>query len=216
METNIASLIDRMVADRKLVVRTSSRLSWGDHETCEALFRTLFRRLDGTIGTYRHLPEYDEVIDWMHDTRGVGMLLIGDCGRGKSIITTGLVPVLLLGMKGFSVYAVHADELNRPYPFAFSTMGMDPKTTCLDYLTRSPCPILDELGVEPMINDYGERYEGFNRIINAADRPLPCGKLRHSVRKTATSLRQIVIIRSECAVYRTNITLFFGTCKSFA
>ncbi len=169
METNIASLIDRMVADRKLVVRTSSRLSWGDHETCEALFRTLFRRLDGTIGTYRHLPEYDEVIDWMHDTRGVGLLLIGDCGRGKSIITTGLVPVLL-GMKGFSVYAVHADELNSPYPFAFSTMGMDPKTTCLDYLTRSPCPILDELGVESMINDYGERYEGFNRIINAAER----------------------------------------------
>ena len=98
-----------------------------------------------------------------------GLLLIGDCGRGKSIITTGLVPVLL-GMKEVSVYAVHADELNKPYPFAASTMGMDPKTTCLDYLTRCPYPIIDELGVEPMINDYGERYEGFNRIINAAER----------------------------------------------
>lgn len=169
MEKNIATLIDRMVTDRKLIVRSPTRLSWGDREMCDALFRTLFRRLDATIASYHHLPEYDEVIDWMYDTRGVGLLLIGDCGRGKSIITTGLIPVLL-GMKEISAYAVHADELNKPYPFAASTMGMDPKTSCLDYLTRCPCPIIDELGVEPMINDYGERYEGFNRIINAAER----------------------------------------------
>lgn len=169
MEKNIATLIDRMVTDRKLIVRNPTRLSWGDREMCDALFRTLFRRLDATIATYHHLPEYDEVIDWMYDTRGMGLLLIGDCGRGKSIITTGLIPVLL-GMKENFAYAVHADELNRPYPFATSTMGMDPKASCLDYLTRCPCPIIDELGVEPMINDYGERYEGFNRIINAAER----------------------------------------------
>lgn len=42
----------------------------------------------------------------------------------------------------------------------------------LDYLTRSAYPIIDELGVEPLINDYGEKYEGFNRIINAAERYL--------------------------------------------
>ena len=160
MEKNIATLIDRMVTDRKLIVRSPTRLSWGDREMCDALFRTLFRRLDATIATYHHLPEYDEVIDWMYDTRGVGLLLIGDCGRGKSIITTGLIPVLL-GMKEISAYAVHADELNKPYPFATSTMGMEPKTTCLDYLTRCPCPIIDELGVEPMINDYGGAVRGF-------------------------------------------------------
>lgn len=28
------------------------------------------------------------------------------------------------------------------------------------------------MGVEPLINDYGERYEGFNRIVNAAERRL--------------------------------------------
>ena len=42
--------------------------------------------------------------------------------------------------------------------------------TNLDYLTRCPYPVIDELGVETLINDYGERYEGFNRIINAAER----------------------------------------------
>nr|DAI17395.1 MAG TPA: replicative helicase [Caudoviricetes sp.] len=166
---NINALIDRLVGERKLIVRRPSQLSWGDKETCEALFSALFRKLDGSIAKYQHLPEYDEVVDWMHDTGGLGLLLIGDCGRGKSIITTGLVPVLL-GMKNLYTYPVHADDFNKPYPFAASTMGFDPKMTNLDYLTRCPYPVIDELGVETLINDYGERYEGFNRIINAAER----------------------------------------------
>ncbi|GAB0481682.1 hypothetical protein KML24007_04280 [Alistipes indistinctus] len=166
---NINAIIDRLVADRKLIVRNPTRLSWGDKETCEALFSALFRRLDGSIATFQHLPEYEQITDWMHDTRGLGLLLIGDCGRGKSIIATGLVPVLL-NMKNLYTYPVHADDFNKPYPFAASTMGMDPKMTNLDYLMRSPFPTVDELGVETLINDYGERYEGFNRVINAAER----------------------------------------------
>lgn len=166
---NITDLIASLVKDRKLIVRNPARLSWGDRETCEALFPALFRKLDGSIARYRHLPEYDRITDWMADTGGLGLLLIGDCGRGKSVIATCLVPVLL-GMKNLHTYPVHADDFNKPYPFAASTMGMDPKMTCLDYLTRCPYPVIDELGVEPMINDYGERYEGFNRVINTAER----------------------------------------------
>ena len=166
---NINALIDRLVGDRKLIVRRPAQLSWGDRETCEALFASLFRKLDGPITKYQPLPEYDEIIDWMHDTRGLGLLLIGDCGRGKSIIATCLVPVLL-GIKNLNTYPVHADDFNKPYPFAANTMGMDPKSSNLDYLTKCPYPVIDELGVETLINDYGERYEGFNRIINAAER----------------------------------------------
>ena len=35
---------------------------------------------------------------------------------------------------------------------------------------HSSFPAIDELGVEPMLNDYGERYEGFNLVLNAAER----------------------------------------------
>lgn len=166
---NLTSLIEKMVADRKLVVRNPSKLSWGDKETCEALFSALFRKLDGTIAVYQYLPEYEEIVDWMHDTEGKGLLLIGDCGRGKSIIATCMVPVLLAS-KQLHAHPVHADDFEKPYPFASSTMGMDPKMTNLDYLLRCNFPIIDELGVEPMVNDYGEKYEGFNRVINAAER----------------------------------------------
>lgn len=166
---NIKSLIDRLITDKKLIVRTSTKLSWGDKETCEALFSALFRKLDGSLAVYHYIPEYDLIVDWMTDTEGRGLLLIGDCGRGKSIIVTCLVPVLL-AMKNLYAYPVHADDLEKPYPFAASTMGMDPRMTNLDYLCRCPFPVVDELGVEPLINNYGEKYEGFNRIINAVER----------------------------------------------
>ena len=146
-------------------------LSWGDRDYCEGLFCEIFRRVDTSIVRYRHLPEYAGIIDWMASTEGRGLLLYGDCGRGKSIILTGVVPVLLAMQERMTV-AIHADELSKPYELALRTAGYDPKMTNLDYLTRTAYPIIDELGVEPLVNDYGEKYEGFNRVINAAERYL--------------------------------------------
>jgi DNA replication protein DnaC len=166
---SIKTLIDRLIVDRKLIVRSPAKLSWGDGDTCKALFTALFRRLDGSLAVFDYLPEYDQIVEWMTDTDGRGLLLIGDCGRGKSIITTCLVPVLL-AMKNHYAYPVHADNLEKPYPFAAVTMGMDSKMTNLDYLCRCPFPVVDELGVEPLINNYGEKWEGFNRVINSAER----------------------------------------------
>ena len=131
----IASLIDRMVADKRLVVRSPHNLSWGDKDYCEGLFCEIFRRVDTSIVRYRHLPEYAGIIDWMTSTEGRGLLLYGDCGRGKSIILTGVVPVLL-AMKERMTVAIHADELSKPYDLALRTAGYDVHTTNLDYLTR--------------------------------------------------------------------------------
>lgn len=120
----IASLIDRMVADKRLVVRSPHDLSWGDRDYCEGLFCEIFRRVDTSIVRYRHLPEYVGIIDWMTSTEGRGLLLYGDCGRGKSIILTGVVPVLL-AMKERMTVAIHADELSKPYDLALRTAGYD-------------------------------------------------------------------------------------------
>ncbi len=167
----LSTLIDRLTSEHRVIIRTPRNLSWGEREYCEGLFCEVFRRVDHSIALYRHLPEYADIIDWMTSTKGKGLLLYGDCGRGKSVILTGIVPVLL-AIHGYHVQSVHADDFQKPYDFAHATAGYDPKMTNLDYLTRSAFPIVDELGVEPMVNDYGERYEGFNRIINAAERYL--------------------------------------------
>lgn len=169
--TNLSDLIDRLVSEKRIFARQPNNLSWGSAEECERVFLEIFGRVDGTVERYRHLPEYAAITEWMTATKGQGLLLMGDCGRGKSVIITGVVPVLLT-MKGYCSVSIHADDFCRPYPFAASTAGYDPKMSNLDYLLRSPFPIIDELGVEPLVNDYGEKWEGFNRIVNSAERYL--------------------------------------------
>ena len=36
------------------------------------------------------LPEYDKVAEWLSDNKGRGLLCIGNCGRGKSVICARL------------------------------------------------------------------------------------------------------------------------------
>lgn len=159
---------DRVLTDTKIV-----NYSWGDKTRCRELFQHLFRRLDPTVERYyEHLPEYDEIIDWMTNTRGKGLMLMGDCGRGKSIILTRIIPVLLGMQVKTRIYPIHASEFARVYVYAKSTMGFLPNDSNIIFLSKTEFPIIDELGVESMINDYGERYEGFNVVLNSAERRL--------------------------------------------
>ena len=40
------------------------------------------------------LPEYEEVARWLADNQGKGLLCIGNCGRGKTVITRDVLPLL--------------------------------------------------------------------------------------------------------------------------
>ena len=94
---------------------------------------------------------------------------MGSCGRGKSVIASGVIPVLYR-MKGWYLRPVHAQDMYKPTPQQPCLgYGQRPETW-LDYLQRSKFPIIDELGVEMQLNDYGEKCEGFNLVINAAER----------------------------------------------
>lgn len=162
-------IIREMVKERRIHTREPNPMSWGNHEQCRRGFINIFREFDTTFEQYHHLPEYEEVIDWMTDTKDKGLLLMGDCGRGKSIIISGVIPVLLR-MKRKYVQVIHAQDMNKP---ALNSQiyyyGQRPETN-LDYLLKTAYPIIDELGVENMANDYGEKTEGFNLIMNAAER----------------------------------------------
>lgn len=168
---SIKAMVARMHESKSLFVRQPRSISWGDREYCETLFVQIFRSVDLSVERYEHLPEYEQIVDWMHNTGGKGLLMMGDCGRGKSIIATCVIPVLLK-MQSKGGYAVHAEDFDKPYPFATSTEGCDPKAKNIDYLAHTSFPIIDELGVEPRCNNFGERFEGFNRIINNAERYL--------------------------------------------
>lgn len=167
----INEIIGSMASQNKLQLTRPWVRSWGERERCERMFRYIFCKVDPTIREYQHLPEYDKIIDWMCNTDDKGLMLMGDCGRGKSVIITRVVPVLLrLLDERCHTYPVHASELASIYPFAHCTENYRPTDTNLVYLTRTPYPIIDEVGVESMINNYGEKSEGFNQVLNVAER----------------------------------------------
>lgn len=168
MAKNVRDIINQMIGEDHIKLRERWCWSWGDHQECDALFRYVFREVDRTYDIYEHLPEYDEIIDWMTNTDDKGLMLMGDCGRGKSVILNYVLPVLFR-IKERLVVAVHAQDMNKPLPD-------NPRATAnvrrlyIDYLLGSAYPMIDELGIEPMINDYGEKFEGFNLVLNAAER----------------------------------------------
>ncbi|MFR9546223.1 MAG: ATP-binding protein [Rikenellaceae bacterium] len=165
----ISQLISEMTRQRTLDVKTSKRMSWGNYAECRALFEAIFKEVDKTLILYKYLPEYDAIVDWMVDTENKGLLLMGDCGRGKSVIITGVIPVLLR-MQNIVARAIHAQDLSkqlsRDNPHAYAQR----LETNLDYLLRSHFPIIDDIGVENHINNFGEKAEGVNMIINTAER----------------------------------------------
>ena len=63
--------------------------------TQQDAYQLLMRGLVYILGeTAQWLPEYDEVAEWLADNQGKGLMLIGDCGRGKTIITQQIMPLL--------------------------------------------------------------------------------------------------------------------------
>ena len=167
---SIANIIRELRDESEILVREPISYSWAS-EIAEAsvLLEEIFVSLDMTVKNYYPLEEYYEVKSWMMNTQGKGLLLMGSCGRGKSVIASGVIPVLFR-MKGFILHPVHAQDMYKPTPQQpYLGYGQRPETW-LDYLQRTKFPIIDELGVEMQLNDYGEKCEGFNLVINAAER----------------------------------------------
>jgi DNA replication protein DnaC len=103
----------------------------------------------------------------MTDTKGKGLLLAGGCGRGKSVVATGVIPVLLKMATNCTVRAIHAEQFERSC--TPTVVGMPNKSVNLDYLCSASFPIIDDMGVEVQVGNYGEKYEGINRVLNVAE-----------------------------------------------
>jgi DNA replication protein DnaC len=153
MIIDINKAIDDLRQHNVLVQRSPFELSFGDKETCKNLFIETFKGVDLSVKNYKHLPEYDHVIDWMIDAKGKGLFMSGDCGRGKSIILTGVIPTLFFHKYGKVIRYFSSTEIPEKVKFISIQWAIS----------------IDDLGLEPMINDFGEKYEGFNRIIDIAE-----------------------------------------------
>lgn len=99
------------------------------------------------------LPEYQEVIDWMKDNQGYGLYMLGNNGRGKSLIASKVLPIF---------FDYYLKKVVTCYP----SITINEKA---DEIKSKKIVILDDIGIEDQKSDYGERKWIFPEIMDNAE-----------------------------------------------
>lgn len=149
----ISEILDKFRECGVPVDRGVSSYSFGDKETCTKMFYEVLKAVDRSIKEPVYIPEHDEIIDWMTDTKGKGLILVGDCGRGKSSIITGVIPVIFNMKFKKLIFPKAATDL------------IEAKNYLQDYFF-----CIDDVGTESIKNNYGEKSEVFVSVMDNAER----------------------------------------------
>jgi DNA replication protein DnaC len=132
----------------------------------------LMRGLAYAIGpTAQWLPEYDGVVEWLADNQGKGLMCIGDCGRGKTIITRDILPVIF---KRYITIQYSDGWVGHP-PYNYF-LAKELKSRWAE-IERCKVICVDDVGTEPIAKVYGETHNYFSELVdlcNDRDKLLIC------------------------------------------
>ena len=111
-------------------------------------------KVDLTIKEFHWFPEYDKIVSWMMTPNHKGLQLVGDPGRLKTTIATLAIPVLYHLIHNFIIRTVDSCDIEESY----------------DNFKASPVIIMDDIGAEFTINDYGIKREPLNALIDFCEK----------------------------------------------
>lgn len=107
------------------------------------------------------LPEYDEIVKWLSDNNGRGLLFYGSNGRGKTIICQKVIPSIFRYYLHIDFYQCDAIELGETYRNSIGNFELMHNTQPL---------FIDDIGTESIINDYGEKHDLVSELIDRAEK----------------------------------------------
>ena len=132
----------------------------------------LMRGLAYAIGpTAQWLPEYEDVAAWLGDNRGKGLMCIGDCGRGKTVITRDILPQIF---KHYITIQYSDGWVGHP-PYNYF-LAKELKSRWAE-IERCKVICVDDVGTEPIAKVYGETHNYFSELVdlcNDRDKLLIC------------------------------------------
>lgn len=105
------------------------------------------------VGNYSWLPCYDEIVNWLADNKGRGLLCLGDFGLGKTVICTQILTAMFDEWK-WDYISISAYEISRK----------------VDEVKKHEIILIDDIGVEGESVIYGEHRHIFNEIVDYAER----------------------------------------------
>jgi len=143
--------IDKIIKECKYPIREFSTYKFGAKDRCREVIIETFKKIDKTFNKFEWLPEYDQITEWMTDTKGKGLALFGSVGRGKTVINTFILPVLFRHAWRKVVIPKTAIELTR------------------ETINSNWALSIDDIGTENIVNDYGTKIDIVTEAINHAE-----------------------------------------------
>ena len=129
--------------------------------------------------TPQWLPAYDQVATWLADNKGRGLICVGSCGLGKTVICRKVLPVLFSRHFGLEVLSVTATEMNARIE------------ELLRYCQPNHIIIIDDLGTEPPETvNFGNRRRPFCELVDTAERTGTLLIVTTNLRTTTLRLKQ--------------------------
>lgn len=113
------------------------------------LFSCTLRHVAGEDAEY--LQEYDEVAEWLRDNNGKSLMLMGQCGVGKSMIACRIIP-LMFACRERIFPPISATAFSR-----------------LDTIDKRNLWIIDDLGTERVVKDFGTEKDNVSELIEMID-----------------------------------------------
>lgn len=99
-------------------------------------------------------PEYEDVAEWLSDNKGKGLLCLGNCGCGKTLICGKIMPLL------FSHY-------HRKIISCYDAQRMNAN---IDGIKEKHIIYIDDIGTENISVKYGERRMAFPELCDEAEK----------------------------------------------
>ena len=100
------------------------------------------------------IDEYEQVSDWLENSKGRGLLLFGNSGRGKSVLCRYALPAVIYKYCG---KVVHCHDIQ--------TMNAH-----IDEALAYPLVSLDDIGTEDESVSYGNRRMAFAEIMDNSEK----------------------------------------------
>ena len=104
----------------------------------------------------RKNKHYDDIILWLKGNNQSGLIIMGSCGLGKSMIAKYIIPYIVMKVYGRIFKVVNASEISN-------------KKTLEDIL-ENRLIVLDDIGTEEMIMEYGNRIDPIPIIVDRAEK----------------------------------------------
>ena len=101
---------------------------------------------------FKPLPEYEAIYSWLSDNRGRGLLMCGNCGRGKSLFGRLVIPAILLREEHLICNVVNSVDLGKKKE-----------------IFEKKIIYVDDIGRENESFEYGNKIDAVSYLIDKAE-----------------------------------------------